>query len=369
MGTFYPLAIQKPIVRNFGGKRSKTRGAVVHVDAGAAASLQGWFNNPASGASCHFYVRYDGVVEQYLDADLIAWTQRAGNTTCIGIETQGKGEGQWTAAQLASLVGLLRWLAERYGFPIASMVTSRPAARGIGMHRFGIDPYRVAGGEVWGPYAKACPGNDRVLQFPKVIEMVNGQAVVIPPAAPPAAAPAETEAQRIARMNAGYSVAWIENVQRKLNELGYKLDVDGVRGPATEAAIRTFQDARGLVVDGLPGPATDAELQRQTGLFDPLALQRAVRAAADGVWGPDTEKRFEALRMASKWGRWTFPHGVEFAQGVVGARKDGKWGTNSGLAHDATVKNVQLALGVKPDGIWGPESESAYQRARAALKK
>lgn len=222
---------------------------------------------------------------------------------------------------------------------------------------------------MWGPYAKACPGNDRVLQFPTVIEMVRGTVTIVPPAAPPASAPVETEAQRIARLNAGYSIAWIENIQRKLNLLGYGLVVDGVRGPATEAAIRTFQGARNLVVDGLPGPATDAELQRQTGEFDLLALQRALRAVPDGIWGPDTEKRFEALRMASKWGRWKFPHGVEFAQGVVGARKDGKWGTNSGLAHDATVKNVQLALGVKPDGIWGSESESAYQRARAALKK
>lgn len=365
MGTFYPLAIQKPIVRNHGGRRSVTRGAVVHVDAGGAASLQGWFNNPASSASCHFYVKYDGTVEQYLDADLIAWTQRAGNTTCVGIETQGLGSGSWTPAQLAALVHLLRWLSERYGIPLANMVDSRRSSRGVGIHRFGIDPYRVAGGEVWGPYAKACPGGDRVAQFPGLIaSLVVGSPVVVPVVTPVQQA-VESQEQIIARMNAGYSVAWIKAIQIKLNRLGFNAgDEDGVRGAKTIAAVKAFQKKAGIKDDGLPGADTNDHLDKALAPAqrpaNTIPVQQALRATTDGIFGPDSQKRANALRAASGWGKGKFPYGVAFTQGVVGARQDGDWGKLSRKAHDDTTKNLQRALGVEPDGIWGDISEAAY---------
>lgn len=189
MATWYPHAVRKPIVRNHGGTRRSTRGVVNHVDAGGADSLQGWFNNPAASASSHFYVKYNGVVEQYLDADLIAWCQRDGNTTCVSIETQGKGDGAWTPAQFDALVALNRWLCERYGLPKQSMGNSRPSSRGMGIHRFGISPWRVSGGEVWGPTGKACPGDQRVDQFPALVAAVRGNsAPTSKPAAPKAPA-------------------------------------------------------------------------------------------------------------------------------------------------------------------------------------
>lgn len=365
MSTWYPHAVRKPIVRNFGGKRRSTRAAIAHVDAGGAASLQGWFNNPASGASSHFYVKYDGTVEQYVDADLIAWTQRAANATAIGIETQGLGSGTWTPAQAAALAALIRWLCDHYGIPKVDMGSSRPGARGIGMHRYGIDPYRASGGEIWGPRGKACPGNDRVAQFPQVVAAVAGGGIgggVIAPAP----APGLTEAQRIAQMNAGYSVAWIAAIQTKLNRLGHKLDPDGVRGAKTIAAVVAFQKQHGLVPDGLPGVATndklDEVLRAPSGkdVAQIIAMQRAVRAAPDGVWGPDSRKRLDTLRAATSHHGYRFPNGKAYAQQVVGARDDGIWGANSRKAHDATVASVQRALKVADDGIWGQNTEDAY---------
>ena len=51
------------------------------------------------------------------------------------------------------------------------------------------------------------------------------------------------------------SVATAAQLQTRLNELGFDAgEPDGILGPATRAAIRRFQQARGLVPDGFPSP-------------------------------------------------------------------------------------------------------------------
>jgi len=367
----YAAAVQKPIVRNHGGLRSKTTCALLHVDAGGAASLQGWFNNPASSASSHFYVKYDGTVEQYLDTKYIAWTQRTGNAYGIGIETQGLGSGTWTTAQAASIAALLRWVSKTHGVPLVNMVDSKPGRRGVGYHRMGCSPWRVPGGDVWGPNGKICPGPERVAQFDAVLaSALSGTPVVNPIPSTPGT---ESQAQIIARLNAGFSQPWITAIQNKLNRLGVyqRLDEDGVRGPRTESTIKDFQGRNGLVPDGLPGPLTNAKLDEALApkrVVNVIGLQQAVRVSVDNAWGPNTDKALEAVRAASTLHGRRFPYGVAYTQERVGARRDGAWGPNSRAAHDATVKSIQRALGITADGQWGPATEAAYLAARSIAK-
>jgi outer membrane protein OmpA-like peptidoglycan-associated protein len=57
----------------------------------------------------------------------------------------------------------------------------------------------------------------------------------------------------------GNHIRW---VQSSLNQLlGTRLAVDGVAGPQTRAAVRSFQQKQGLQVDGIAGPATDAAIK------------------------------------------------------------------------------------------------------------
>lgn len=48
----------------------------------------------------------------------------------------------------------------------------------------------------------------------------------------------------------------VRGLQVQLNKTGSSLEVDGVFGEATQAAVTSFQSASGLTVDGVVGPAT-----------------------------------------------------------------------------------------------------------------
>jgi peptidoglycan hydrolase-like protein with peptidoglycan-binding domain len=48
----------------------------------------------------------------------------------------------------------------------------------------------------------------------------------------------------------------VENLQQALVDAGYDIEVDGVFGEATEAAVVDFQSSNGLDADGVVGPNT-----------------------------------------------------------------------------------------------------------------
>lgn len=52
----------------------------------------------------------------------------------------------------------------------------------------------------------------------------------------------------------------VKALQTALNNSGLALSPDGVFGPATEAAVRRYQQRTGLAVDGIVGPSTRASL-------------------------------------------------------------------------------------------------------------
>ena len=61
-------------------------------------------------------------------------------------------------------------------------------------------------------------------------------------------------------LSVGATGPWVETLQQELIRQGYSLEVDGIFGPATDAAVREFQAAHGLAVDGVVGPKTWAAL-------------------------------------------------------------------------------------------------------------
>jgi hypothetical protein len=88
-----------------------------------------------------------------------------------------------------------------------------------------------------------------------------------------------------------------------------------------------------------------------------IALQRAVRVAPDGDWGPHTDQVAGNFRNAA------FPTGrfdVRTVQAAVGAATDGVMGPQTRAAIIITTRQVQKALLVGVDGDWGPATDQGF---------
>ncbi|MEO9600534.1 peptidoglycan-binding domain-containing protein [Parasphingorhabdus sp.] len=64
-----------------------------------------------------------------------------------------------------------------------------------------------------------------------------------------------TDAKQRPTLRRGARGEWVERLQAKL-----ELNVNGIFGPLTEAAVRQYQRDEGLVADGIVGPLTRATL-------------------------------------------------------------------------------------------------------------
>lgn len=104
-----------------------------------------------------------------------------------------------------------------------------------------------------------------------------------------------------------------------------------------------------------------------------VRTQRAVNFRTnkrDNLYGPLTDDRVDAVRLASSFHGGKFPKGVRYAQAAVGTRTDNDWGPKSRAAHDSTCIELQRAWKAQGlyrgrlDYMWGPLMEAAYVALR-----
>lgn len=132
------------------------RVVIFHVTAGLGNA------RPHGGLEWHFEVSLSGALEQQVDTNMRADANYKANPFAISVETEGKGEGFWTDAQLDTLVRLSEWCLDNHP-KIKRQRCDRWDGSGFGYHiMFGTPGW-------WTPVAKSCPGPNRIVQFNEIL--------------------------------------------------------------------------------------------------------------------------------------------------------------------------------------------------------
>jgi peptidoglycan hydrolase-like protein with peptidoglycan-binding domain len=120
--------------------------------------------------------------------------------------------------------------------------------------------------------------------------------------------------------------------------LQHKIGVaaDGVFGPATERALKRWQRRHGLVADGIAGPQTRSAMG--------LGAGPVLKRKGGGGSG----------RRSGRAGRTHRSGGVRALQRKVGVPADGVFGPGT----EAAVKRWQARHGLVADGVVGPQTRS-----------
>lgn len=171
----------------------------------------------------------------------------------------------------------------------------------------------------------------------------------------------------------------VVDIQAKLSRLGFSLGrtgIDGIFGPETERAVRTFQQKRNLEVDGVVGPETWHELveasyrlgDRQLYFREPPFRGDDVRE----IQATLNDLGFNAGRVSGVFGSQTDKAVREF-QKNVGLPVDGIFGETSIRAMDNLQKRVKSGgitsvweRGLEPQ-IQEPSLASELQDRRLAV--
>lgn len=157
-----PFAVRKPIAK----ARSKItpRAIITHTAVSGAASLYGYFSGV--GDDSHFYVTPDGGLEQYVDTEQSAYANYNANSFAISIESADNKDPEhtpWNAAQLATIIRLVNWLASTHR-TIARRQIESPTGSGIGWHAmWGAPSYWTT------KKGKTCPAGPRIAQMKSTV--------------------------------------------------------------------------------------------------------------------------------------------------------------------------------------------------------
>ena len=113
-----------------------------------------------------------------------------------------------------------------------------------------------------------------------------------------------------------------------------------------------------LLKAGVKAPGGSASAAGSFTASDVKNLQRVVGVAADGKWGPGTDRNAQAIRAFVRGGLTPTDAQRKIYADVNNARKGGR------LTTAEVRKEIQKAVKVTADGIWGRNTDAAFEAMR-----
>lgn len=234
-----------------------------------------YFKNTYRGASAHYFVDDNEVVQVVEDKD-IAWHCGndiyycgARNSNSLSIEMccyrMSNGNLNITADTEARAVELAKELMKKYNIPISNVVRHYDVTRKNCPAPFVSDQKR------WNNFKKKLQEQSteekekytdyekRVRNWQDTMNLDYDCKLAIDGSFGPACRAAALKYYLYYKMPTTKN-EHVRLVQRNLNRLGYAVDVDGSYGPIMENTIKQFQKDHGLEVDGFVGADTTAAL-------------------------------------------------------------------------------------------------------------
>ncbi|HEY3865433.1 MAG TPA: peptidoglycan-binding protein [Solirubrobacteraceae bacterium] len=180
-----------------------------------------------------------------------------------------------------------------------------------------------------------------------------------------------TTTEHVIVLTSGSEGRQVQLLQQALGSI----KVDGIFGPETEAAVRSFQSSHGLTVDGIVGALTSAAL-RGSGSALTSDVQSTIPGETLNGSSPTTTEQSPSTPATQPAGA---ANGSGESSGTQAQTADSSGGTqaqtadvsnesapaSSGSTPVSAVAQLQHALHLPVDGDFGPETESAIRRLQA----
>jgi len=137
------------------------------------------------------------------------------------------------------------------------------------------------------------------------------------------------------------------------------IKVDGVYGPETEEAVRSFQTSHSLTVDGVAGAQTSAALRGNPAVKALASFQSEIPGESASAAASAASSTTTSTAGGEEPSATTAPAGVWKPQAAVAS------GPSPEEVEATTVKHLQTALQLTADGVFGPETEASVRRLQA----